>query len=83
MKRASLACTLMLSLAACGEAPTYNQELRVQLFQDCLKAVPKGPEVSTFNDWNEVVQTCDNISYYQSFNNHSRPREEQPKVVTK
>ena len=46
-------------LAAC-DVPIYkqNQELRRELFFKCLDKLPKGPEKTVYNDWDEVVAEC-------------------------
>jgi hypothetical protein len=47
-----------------------NQELRIELFQECLKLVRGGgPETVHYNDWDEVIKTCASTAYYQSLIN--------------
>ena len=52
------------------EKPTdivRDQCLRIQLYQQCMKDLPKGPEVvGTSNDWDEVIGQCDENARYQS-----------------
>ena len=63
-----MALSLIFS-ASCGGAPTssvVDQCLRVEIFKECLGALPPGPEVTRYNDWDEVVQRCSSAAYYQS-----------------
>lgn len=57
-------------LSGCEEAkyPQWevNQELRHQLFVECLGKIPSGPLSTTFNDWSEVVDSCENAARFQS-----------------
>lgn len=59
-------------LAACNtENQTQaDQCLRVDLFKQCMALLPKGPDKTVYNDWDEVVAECGSQSYYQSL----RPR---------
>lgn len=59
-----LSCNLLV-LAACtdvapppAERAVYDQCLRAELFQECLKALPAGPLATKYNDWDEVVSEC-------------------------
>ncbi len=60
-------------LAACDvtkppESRTIlDQCLRAQLFQQCLAAVPKGPQVTHDNPWHKVVDECAGAAMYQSY----------------
>ncbi len=68
-KIALMLCSVTL-LAACEPSPehsTPDQCLRAQLFQQCLKALPAGPQSTKYNDWNEVILACDSASFYQSY----------------
>lgn len=61
----------LASIAACdrsmpADLPVTDQCLRAKLFQECLSAVPKGPDVTTYNDWAEVLAECENHAYYAS-----------------
>ena len=55
-------------VSACSEVRTFgpDQCLRAEIFQQCLAAVPAGPQTTHYNDWSEVVQACSNTAYYQS-----------------
>lgn len=39
---------------------------RSLIFESCLKNIPEGPKNTTFNDWNEVVNSCNQIAKEQS-----------------
>jgi len=44
-----------------------DQCMRVELFNSCLKNAPIGPNsIYNSNDWEEVIERCDTISYWQS-----------------
>lgn len=65
----TLAILVALSLCSCGvdaQDEAFDQCLRVELFERCMKAIPPGPTTTEYNDWDEVVASCDNASYYQS-----------------
>lgn len=58
-------------LAGCMPEPPkktsdYDQCLRAELFQACIKSVPAGPQAAKYNDWSEVVEECGNQASYQS-----------------
>lgn len=60
---------LVILLAGCGEPGGYtttDQCLRVELFQQCLAKIPPGPAETVYNDWDEVVESCETSAYYQS-----------------
>lgn len=76
MKKAfiSAASVLTAVLAGCANSdgtPTINttgpdQCMRREIFQQCLKALPAGPQAAKYNDWDEVVGACESAAYYQS-----------------
>lgn len=43
-----------------------DQEKRIELFNQCLARVPVGPTAVKYNDWDELVETCDEISKSQA-----------------
>ena len=65
---------LTLLLAGCGEREVKKPEfqwvtdqcLRAELFKTCLNSVPPGPNQTHYNDWEEVIETCDQASYRMS-----------------
>ena len=70
MKKMMLIALVLLS--GCGDKGVFediaepDQCLRAELFQACLKSLPSGPQVTKYNDWDEVVSSCQSTSYYQS-----------------
>jgi hypothetical protein len=71
-KIALVVCSATL-LAACEPGPndaTPDQCLRAELFQQCMKALPAGPQATKYNDWDEVIVSCERVAFYQSL----RPR---------
>jgi hypothetical protein len=36
----------------------YDQDVRREVFFQCLQAVPVGPQATKYNDWSEVVDEC-------------------------
>lgn len=62
-------CTLLIFLFIIGcDSPQHklDQELRRELFKECLKLVPEGPKSTKYNDWAEVIDECGNEAYYQA-----------------
>jgi len=59
-----------LLLAGCDEmkGPVVNQEIRERLFFQCLERIPKGPEQTKYNDWDEVISECGTQAYYMALN---------------
>lgn len=62
---------MMLSaifLSGCDEIapPKPDQKLRNEIFERCLQKLPAGPTTTMYNDWDEVVNSCERASYYQS-----------------
>jgi hypothetical protein len=52
-----------LLLAGCGESRPYadyehSAAKRSEAFKECMAAVPAGPQTTTYNDWDEVVNEC-------------------------
>jgi hypothetical protein len=50
----------------CTESTGLDQCQRREIFQQCMKLLPAGPQVTKYNDWDEVVRQCDAIAYHQS-----------------
>ena len=46
----------------CGYEP--DKEERKKFFFQCLSSLPKGPEITEYNDWDEVVNECGNQANY-------------------
>ena len=66
--KAILIAMLTLVLTGCEDRtqPQPDQCMRAELFAKCLSALPAGPVSTQYNDWSEVVEACQNASYYQS-----------------
>ena len=66
----ALCAFLVVILSGCGPKPEDfqqpNQCIRAELFKSCMSVLPAGPVATHYNDWAEVVQKCENSSYYQS-----------------
>lgn len=77
-KKILLALIVAFSMAGCAERElTYgdrtnmemygiDQDKRIELFNQCLARVPVGPTAVKYNDWDELVSTCDEISKSQA-----------------
>lgn len=77
-----LVCSLLI-LTACneirtppGELSVYDQCLRSELFQQCLKALPAGPVATKYNDWNEVISECSLVAKKLSLRKTKNVKEE-------
>ena len=59
---------LMLIAGCASPYPQYeaNQKLRREIFQECMKSLPAGPKSTVYNDWDEVVNSCESAAYFQS-----------------
>ena len=69
---------LALTLTACGkhssETTGYHSDvneviindmcLQREIFNDCMKNLPAGPQATKYNDWDEVVKECRYTAYY-------------------
>ena len=53
-------------LSGCAETTGPDQCLRREIFQQCMKSLPAGPQATQYNDWDEVVGKCESVAYYQS-----------------
>ena len=55
-------------LAGCenNDIQKPDQCLRREIFKECMKLLPNGPSHVKYNDWDEVVKACGEVSYYQS-----------------
>lgn len=69
MTRTIASVALTLALTACDGSigvSTPDQCMRAALFASCMRALPAGPVSSQYNDWDEVVATCESAAYRQS-----------------
>jgi hypothetical protein len=59
-----------LLLTACHgpKHPKYaiDPTLRAVRFEACMKLLPAGPRSTVYNDWDEVVDSCDAAAWRQS-----------------
>jgi hypothetical protein len=44
----------------------HDQDVRREIFMECLRAVPQGPVSAKYNDWSEVVDQCGDQAGYIS-----------------
>lgn len=70
----------VLALSACGdhssERTAYASDrnevivkdacLQREIFNECMKALPAGPQATKYNDWDEVVAECRHTARYLS-----------------
>ena len=59
---------MVFVLAGCSdfESPSPDQCLRAEIFKSCMGSLPEGPKSTQYNDWDEVVGSCETTAYYQS-----------------
>ena len=72
---------LALALSGCAPSPkpdrwTRDACLQRQIFTDCLAHVPTGPAAPSFNDWDEVVDSCRAAAREQSIRDCSTVKSE-------
>lgn len=64
-----VAALILVTLAGC-EPPEprtiVDQCLRTELFERCMRALPAGPALTRYNDWDEVVSECGIQAYHQA-----------------
>ena len=48
------------------ESYCIDQCLRRELFERCMKLLPAGPVSTQYNDWDDVVDSCDMTARRQS-----------------
>lgn len=67
-----LICVALVSIAIVGCKGSANSDmvidqcLRIQLAQQCVKDLPASPVETKYNDWDEVINQCDENSMRQS-----------------
>ena len=66
LARVFFIAALSVLLIGCEQAATYDQCLRREIFQQCMAALPAGPQSTKYNDWDEVVSQCDTAAGHQS-----------------
>lgn len=58
----AVACFALLT--GCSQ-PDYqpDQAKREELFFHCMQALPRGPDKTVYNDWDEVITECGSQAY--------------------
>jgi hypothetical protein len=66
--KAAMVCAVALMLTGCIEQRAWRSDPadRQRVFRECMAALPKGPERTVYNDWAEVVDSCDQAAYDQT-----------------
>ena len=69
---------LVMALVGCEhrEEPVIDQCMRREIFFACLSALPKGPERTKYNDWEDVVDSCEHAAVRQSYRLESQVKPE-------
>lgn len=58
---------LMFVLTGCDQpVRQLDQNLRREIFKECMRLLPAGPQKTMYNDWAEVVSECESVAYYQA-----------------
>jgi len=66
MKSILTVCLIVFILGCDARVIEPDQELRRELFKECMQLLPKGPDTAMYNDWAEVVDECKSYAYYTS-----------------
>lgn len=76
--RAATLLTALLPLLGCEQVePTiHDQCLRNDIFMRCMAALPPGPEQTKYNDWAEVIDSCEDAAMWQSYRKESMVKPE-------
>ena len=69
-------CALVLAGCEKVQGPQPDQCMRAELFAKCLSLLPAGPSSTQYNDWSEVVDSCQNAAYYQSLRGQAQIKPE-------
>ena len=64
-KFALIACALV-TLAGCVDQEVANVCDRRELFLRCMASLPSGPVTTQYNDWDEVVNSCEDVALKQA-----------------
>lgn len=71
--RAVIAVVSLLLVVACTpRAPTPEEaaaaaKYRAEQFTLCMASLPKGPDRTVYNDWDEVVDSCKDFARIQNY----------------
>jgi hypothetical protein len=76
--RALIAAAMLAAITGCQvqpPSPVVDQCMRREIFQECMQSLPAGPTSTRYNDWDEVVDSCESTAHYQSrrAREHVRP----------
>jgi hypothetical protein len=66
------ALAIVCGLFGCHERDRpddIDQCLRRELFNECMAALPEGPQRTVANDWDEVVEACDSRAFHSAWRN--------------
>jgi hypothetical protein len=68
MKKITILVFVIILLSGCVRYSKYivDRDEQKQNFLQCLAAIPKGPESTHYNDWDEVINSCNNIAESQA-----------------
>lgn len=77
-KKLVVAFSFAAMLAGCTprEEHIIDQCMRRQIFFACLNALPKGPDSTKYNDWDDVVGECGTQAAMQSYRLESQVKME-------
>jgi hypothetical protein len=60
------ACTPPVGSAFSSWQYMSDSKIRAERFDACMKALPAGPVSTQYNDWSEVVDSCEEAARKQS-----------------
>ncbi len=61
-----LTILIVCLLAACAPETRKDRCLEREVFKECMTLIPKGPERTVYNDWDEVVGECRSLAWWNS-----------------
>lgn len=61
--RASIPSAFALLLMGCEDARYEQPSVFRGAFRECMETLPEGPRSTTFNDWDEVVESCKRYAF--------------------
>jgi len=67
-----LACGVILMAGCTYDDPpekrqwAIDQCVRAELFKQCMTLLPAGPQSTKYNDWDDVVESCNDVSRVQA-----------------
>jgi len=73
LKRSTFALSILIALlTVSGCTPVSDdviqarKDLKIELFEKCMRLLPDGPQTTKYNDWAEVVEECGRQAYNMS-----------------